>query len=180
LTAAALWGMPAPRPALQLSSPAPPVPSSTAPVGRAAPAGTNPRRLPFWQGYTHARSYFEAPARRAMVAAAPRTAEPRAIASAARPQRAPGCSMPVQPLCTLRRVQGSRCTAVRRRAETWAGPGCPVGHTGAGRCCSSFEAPPGDLTSQAVREACCPSTQAAQGTMLSAAASMRHITHQTP
>ncbi len=86
----------------------------------AAPAGTHPRRLRFWQGYTHARSYFEAPARRAMVAAAPRTAGPRAIPSAARPQRAPGSSMPVQPLCMLRRVQGSRCTTVRRHAETMA------------------------------------------------------------
>jgi hypothetical protein len=52
------------------------------------------------------------------------------------PTRAPGRSMPVQPLCMLGRVQGSRWTA----AETWAGPGCPVGHSGAGRCCSSFKA----------------------------------------
>jgi hypothetical protein len=92
---------------------------SAAPVGGAAPAGTNPRRRRFWQWHTHARSDFAALARRAMVAAAPRTAEPLAIASAARPQRPPGRSMPVQPLCMLRRVQGSRCTIVRRRAETW-------------------------------------------------------------
>jgi hypothetical protein len=115
-----------------------PVPNSTAKAGRAAPAGTNPRRMPFWQGYTHARSCFEALARRAMVAAAPRKAEPRAITSAARPQRVAGRSMAFQPLCMLRRVQGSRCTTVRRRAETWRqGPAAQLA-TASGRCCSSF------------------------------------------